>query len=232
MSSLAEAPPASRSRVSARIERRQRAEIGVVFEIAREHVRKGHSQELAFNSLAIGAADMQRRLRHRGIHASENTIRSDLGEAAGQLPRAAFGELHFKRALTYSLVALAQRFGTYGVRLLGDFAGWAFGFGSTPPSPMNSALSASSNLRVRGYLKWAVEHACEGVRSAIGNRLAWACATQFGLPESETAKVMTEYQTCVPRGRHPYAPREAIATLRSVYRRSAALDASAPPSTD
>lgn len=162
--------------------------------------------------LALGATDVQRRLRKRGVHASENTIRDDLGQPVGRLAKPAAGQPKYKCALTYDLTRLAQRFGRYGQRLLADLVLWAL-------SRSDSALSSSSSPRARGYLKWALENVRWGVRSMMGNRLAWACATQFGLPEAETVAVMIEYQARVPQpAGKPYTPREAMATVRSVYR--------------
>jgi hypothetical protein len=211
---LAEAPPVPRTRAARRIERRQRQIARVVFEIARGHARKGYSPEMVIWNLAIGADDVQRRLRKHGVHASPNTIREDLGPAIGRMPKAADGQPAYKRARTFNLDLVAEQLGDYGKRLLAEFIEWA-------DSRTHTALSASSSPRASGYLKWAVENVHEGVRSTVGNRMAWACATKFGLSEAETARLMTEYQARVNRGRQPYSLREAMATVRSVYRRVA-----------
>jgi hypothetical protein len=206
-----------RFRVAARIERRQRQELRVAFDVARGQIRKGYSLKMALTNLALGADALRPRLAKRGVHVSANTLRADLGQPVGQLVKPApgqrFGDQRpYKRALTYNLIEMSQRFGHLGQRLLSEFVLWAF-------ERTDSALSSSSSPRARGYLKWAVENAYEGVRSTVGNRLAWACATKFWLPEVETMKIMTAYLGQVDRGSRPYTPREAMATVRSVYRR-------------
>jgi hypothetical protein len=216
MSSPAEAS-AKRTRVARRLERRQRQVARVVFEIARGHARKRYSPEMVIFNLAIGADDVQRRLRKHGVHASPNTIREDLGPATGRMAKAADGQPAYKRARTFNLTLVAERFGDYGKRLLAEFIEWA-------DSRTHSALSASSSPRASGYLKWAVENVHEGVRSTVGNRMAWACATKFGLSEAETARLMTEYQEAVDLPANRYLPREAMVTVRSVYRRVACDD--------
>lgn len=210
-------------RVARRIDRRQRVLASVVFEdVARQHVRRGHSGEMIVRNCALGADDLHRRLRKRGVHASPNTIRADLGAWQGQLgywtdPDEPGPQVIKKGAHTFDLVELANHFGAYAQRLLDDLFAWAI---AREILPTDGALSSTSNRRARGYLKWAIEHAREGARNVIGNRLAWACATTFGLDQGETMAVLVEYQTRVDKGRRSYGPREARATVLSVYRRA------------
>jgi hypothetical protein len=74
--------------------------------------------------------------------------------------------------------------------------------------------------RIERCLRWAGRHAKAGERNHIGHWLARRCS-DCGLDYAEAQTVMKEYRGSVPQpsSRPAYSLREAIVTLRSVYRR-------------
>ena len=73
---------------------------------------------------------------------------------------------------------------------------------------------------VKAWLRGLISHAHEGNRSMGGYILARRCI-DAGLTEGEAVLLMAAYQKAVPVGSRPYTRREAMATLRSAYRRNA-----------
>jgi hypothetical protein len=87
----------------------------------------------------------------------------------------------------------------------------------------NAALGGTvGEGRAHRCLKWSVENAQPGVRNHIGHWLANRC-TDAGLTEDQAQPVMESYcaqlSKYTPRRVPAYTCREAMATLRSVYRK-------------
>lgn len=93
-----------------------------------------------------------------------------------------------------------------------------------PASPCGASRLTASSLerRVGRALEWAIGHA-EGRRNNVGNWLAWRCS-RLGLDQHDVESVMEQYQQEVcGLGDHRYPRSEAMATVRSVFRRAAAI---------
>jgi hypothetical protein len=77
---------------------------------------------------------------------------------------------------------------------------------------------STPHRRANGSLNWAIKHATEGHRNEIGAWLAWRCRL-VGLTATETRAVLIAYQQGVTIGVRPYKVREALTTVRSMFRR-------------
>ena len=211
--------------------------------IAELVIKKGLPLETGLTNAALGNRVYDLYVKHGG-KACERTVRDDIrelfGEPVGRMPEqlvelfpGARGPFLVQRrgANTYSVLAIADdKLRTRLLRrvhaLIEQFARLtrtrvnAITTGrSAPPFASRGSLTANElNRSVSRALERAIGDA-EGRRNNVGHRLAWRCR-YLGLDQSEVDQVMEQYQEEVcGLGSHPYTRREAMATLRSVFRR-------------
>jgi hypothetical protein len=82
-------------------------------------------------------------------------------------------------------------------------------------SPQESRFAQSPGSK---WLAQAIQEASEGNRNLTGFQLACQLRDD-GLSETQAAEIMLDYAKHVPQGKTPYTVKEALASLRSVYRR-------------
>jgi hypothetical protein len=234
MSSPAEAPAASAAqrRIDARHTRLLEA---IAITIAELTLKKGLPLETALTNAALGNRVHEVFIAYGG-KGCERTVRDDireiLGPPVGQMSdhlREAAADVPLKvlcrGARTYSVLGVKDA--TVRKRLLWRIHAITALFarltrssaGSSSPSPSGSRRLTANTLerRVSGALEWALGHA-EGQRNNLGNWLAWRCR-KIGLAQHEVEAVMERYQGEVcGLGPDPYSRRDAMATVRSVFR--------------
>jgi hypothetical protein len=216
-----------------------RCAVGV---LVREFLDAGVPFDKAVDNAALGSLRIHEILAARGAKISRRTVHTRLndlyGSPVGQMPahlRDFSSDMPLKvlwiGANTYSLYRDRSRTGQRLIASLGRHARarqrWV------PASAClvrlrrdnyycsNRGVVLRANLVeqiVGGLLVWAVSHA-EGQRNNIGNWLSWRCRAK-GLDRDEVEEVIERYQEEVCwLGSHPYTRREAIATVRSAFRR-------------
>jgi hypothetical protein len=82
-------------------------------------------------------------------------------------------------------------------------------------SPQESRFAQSSGGK---WLTQAIQEASEGNRNLVGFHLACQLRDD-GLSEAEAAEIMYAYAQQVTQGKTPYTVKEAVASLKSAYRR-------------
>jgi hypothetical protein len=188
--------------------------------ITTRRLRDGWSLAYAFRTAAFGRDQIRRHLAEQHfdpVRLDRKTISAALNELVtigalervGQLdmwtdPEEPTAQVIKSGAYIYRLVGVH-------FRQLGDLARAAL------TREMQLLGGIGGERRVQRCLKWAIEHAREGVRNAIGYWLTRRCI-DAGLSEGDTMAILGQYQANTPRGRQPYTPREARATVRSAHR--------------
>jgi hypothetical protein len=82
-------------------------------------------------------------------------------------------------------------------------------------SPQESRFAQSPGSK---WLAQALQEASEGNRNLTGFHLACQLRDD-GIAEAEAVEIMLDYAKHVPQGKTPYTVKEALASLRSAYRR-------------
>jgi hypothetical protein len=215
--------------------------------IAAGHItERGVPADVIYGRCALGSVQVQAELAKLGVHLSRGTIISRLGDIygspVGQMPAqrpvdADARTFDFDTATPWRLTLKEVPYGwrgayLYDLRRDHTDAGrqvlvrlWRLARNSdtrTSRASRNSPTSFhGSHLRLKrvaGLLDSAMRHA-EGHRNEVGNWLAKRCR-EVGLDPGEVEKVVTDYQRAVEWfGTHRYTLGEALATVRSVFRK-------------
>lgn len=101
------------------------------------------------------------------------------------------------------------------------------------PQPSDRKFEPTKDETARHWLGKYLAKASHGNRNEVGAKLCQQLRDS-GLSQSEAERTMLEYAERVPRGDQPYADREALATTRSIFSRTArepAKNLSASPQT-
>ena len=206
--------------------------------IAKLAVTKGLSLETALTNAALGN-QVHEVFTANGGQGSERTIRNDirdlLGAPVDRMPDQlrAIPDCPLKvwqrGANTYNLLAvqdekLRKRLLRRIHALISLFArltrssARSSGSSAPPSLPAQCRLTANTvGRKVSRALERALGDA-EGQRNNVGHRLAWRCR-YLGLDQAEVEREMERYQGRVcALGPDPYTRREAMATVRSVFK--------------
>lgn len=226
----------------------QRAQVSnAVGVLVREFLDKGVPFDKAVKNAALGTHRIHGILVEAGVKISRRTVHTRLPELyempIGRMP----AHLHdaapdvpvkvwWLGANTYNLyldpsprgkrlLAALRRYDLARSRWRGH-SSHRFSLRSSGTYYSPSGVGLRANLVeqvVGGLLEWAILHA-EGQRNNIGNWLAWRCRAK-GLDTHEVEDVMDHYQEAVCwLASHPYTHREAMSTVRSVFRRGAVFN--------
>ena len=220
----------------------QRAQVAnAVGILVREFLDAGVPYEKAVENAALGTHRTHEILTQAGVEISRRTVHTRLGELygapVGRMPahlHQAAPDLPLKvwwlGANTYNLYRDRSRRGERLLASLGRYAQRVQRWTSARARAFSlrsdiyysdDGVALRANLVeqiVGGLLEWAISHA-EGQRNNLGNWLAWRCRAK-GLERDEVHEVMDRYQQEVCwLGTHPYTRHEAMATVRSVFRR-------------
>lgn len=217
-----------------RTRKRRRLLAITVCRLAHQRRKAGLSAGKALKNCALPVDQLVELFEQQhGYRPARSTIQEDLralfgGYHAGILPQR-LGTYHGKTIIlspgfTYDLRVIAITLSRHGRLLLQWLRTELSKCTPTYPSCGSKHIGPISegervDRRVRGALEWAISHA-EGQRNNVGNVLAWVLRREIGLERHEVEAVMDKYQQHVEWWASPsYTRREAMATVRSVFRR-------------
>jgi hypothetical protein len=184
----------------------------------------GRSLDYCLSTAPLGRDLIARELAAMGCTMDRKTVAAALAELveSGAMERSGQLEDWVDPSAEGTKADPVHKSGSFTYRLkvifrqIGDLAAHALA-----PHTSNAAYGGMApKRRIEGCRKWASRHAKAGERNHIGHWLARRCR-DCGLSLTEAQAVVQEYRDSVPqpRSRPAYTLREAMATLRSVYRR-------------
>lgn len=233
MSSPAEHPSASA--VERRIAAERATVLEGVFRQAGGFIDKGLSYERAVSNAALGTDALHALLVKARVDISRSSVYRrvrEIAEPVGRMPSHRVGPFIVKGgAATFDLRRIPGKRAKERLGFLREYAHavntlrkrGSAGNAARLLASRRGSSSFSVNRpqrRAAGMLRWALLHA-DGQRNNVGNVLAWRCR-EFGLDQPDVETVMERYQAEVcGLGSHPYTRPEAMATVRSVFRRGA-----------
>jgi hypothetical protein len=185
-------------------------------------LEKGWSHEYAISKLPAGRDVIRAELAQMGYEVDRKTVASALEEVCdlGLMERVGQLEQWTDPSAQGTKTDPVTKSGAFIYRLKLVFRE----FGDLAESVVRGLMAGNDALggiwgqtKIEACLRGAIRHAKTGNRNSGGAFIAFRCR-DYGLTYTDAQAVMARYQGSVPQHGHPYSLREAMATVRGVYK--------------